>query len=42
VTVPARRPIKAIYIKHFLQMLDAIQEQSNGQEDSKGQAAVSV
>ena len=25
-TVPARRPIKAIYIKHFLQMLDALQE----------------
>jgi hypothetical protein len=25
-TVPARRPIKAIYIKHFLLMLDALQE----------------
>ncbi|ALK89387.1 type II toxin-antitoxin system HicA family toxin [Limnohabitans sp. 63ED37-2] len=32
-SVPARRPIKAIYIKHFLLLLDALQEQSYGQED---------
>lgn len=25
-TVPARRPIKAIYIKHFLRLLDALEE----------------
>jgi hypothetical protein len=35
-TVPARRPIKAIYIKHFLMLLDALQESTNGEKSSKG------
>ena len=34
-TVPARRPIKAIYVKNFLVLLDALQELTNGEEDSK-------
>lgn len=32
-TVPARRPIKAIYVKHFLRLLDSLQEQSHGEKD---------
>lgn len=29
VSVPARRPIKAIYIKHFLALIDATREAGN-------------